>query len=151
MEILIIDTFRVIRLAGDDGNLTKESFIKILKSSDFFMKAFDKNKDGIVTEVSWGRSPPPKKKNGKIWEFFQVGTPHSKFPHFPVSSWERPLFGLHLNNEQNLMKMCSYFHFRCARYLYLSKIYILVKSQNILMDPYFYKNMDPFVYFGILL
>ena len=42
---------RVIRLAGDDGNLTKESFIKILKSSDFFMKAFDKNKDGIVTEV----------------------------------------------------------------------------------------------------
>ena len=44
---------RVIRLAGDDGNLTKESFIKILKSSDFFMKAFDKNKDGIVTEVTW--------------------------------------------------------------------------------------------------
>ena len=43
---------RVIRLAGDDGNLTKESFIKILKSSDFFMKAFDKNKDGIVTEVN---------------------------------------------------------------------------------------------------
>jgi len=45
------ETNRVIRLAGDDGNLTKESFIKILKSSDFFMKAFDKNKDGIVTET----------------------------------------------------------------------------------------------------
>ena len=48
-----MNDFRVIRLAGDDGNLTKESFIKILKSSDFFMKAFDKNKDGIVTEVTW--------------------------------------------------------------------------------------------------
>ena len=69
MEILIIDTFRVIRLAGDDGNLTKESFIKILKSSDFFMKAFDKNKDGIVTEVSWGRSPPPKKTRQNVGIF----------------------------------------------------------------------------------
>ena len=42
---------RVIKLAGEDGNLTKENFVKIVKSSDFFMKSFDKNKDGVVTEV----------------------------------------------------------------------------------------------------
>ena len=48
-----LSTCRVMRLAGDDGNLTKESFIKILKSSDFFMKTFDKNKDGIVTQVTF--------------------------------------------------------------------------------------------------
>ena len=85
MEILIIDTFRVIRLAGDDGNLTKESFIKILKSSDFFMKAFDKNKDGIVTEVSWGRPPPPKKKKntGKCGNFSKSGPPTQNFHIFP--------------------------------------------------------------------
>ena len=41
-----------MKLAGEDGNLTKENFVKILKSSDFFMKSFDKNKDGVVTEVS---------------------------------------------------------------------------------------------------
>ena len=39
-------------MAGEDGNLTKENFIKILRSSDLFLKAFDKNKDGIVTEVN---------------------------------------------------------------------------------------------------
>ena len=44
---------RVIKLAGEDGNLTKENFFKIVKSSDFFMKSFDKNKDGVVTEVSF--------------------------------------------------------------------------------------------------
>ena len=38
-------------MAGEDGTLTKENFIKILRSSDLFLKAFDKNKDGIVTEV----------------------------------------------------------------------------------------------------
>ena len=38
-------------MAGEDGNLTKENFVKILKSSDFFLKSFDKNKDGVVTEV----------------------------------------------------------------------------------------------------
>ena len=43
--------FRVIRLAGEEGNLTRENFTKILRSSDLFLKAFDKNKDGIVTEV----------------------------------------------------------------------------------------------------
>ena len=43
---------RVIKLAGEDGNLTKENFVKILKTSDFFMKSFDKNKDGVVTEVN---------------------------------------------------------------------------------------------------
>ena len=54
---------RVIRLAGDDGTLTKRSFIKILKSSDFFMKAFNKNKDGIVTEV----------KVSVIWSLNKMG------------------------------------------------------------------------------
>ena len=44
---------RVIKLAGEDGNLTKENFVKIVKSSDFFMKSFDENKDGVVTEVSF--------------------------------------------------------------------------------------------------
>ena len=40
-------------MAGEDGNLTKKDFVKILRSSDFFMKSFDKNKDGVVTEVGW--------------------------------------------------------------------------------------------------
>ena len=42
---------RVMKMAREDGTLTKENFIKILRSSDLFLKAFDKNKDGIVTEV----------------------------------------------------------------------------------------------------
>jgi len=45
------ETNRVMKMAGEDGNLTKENFIKILRSSDLFLKAFDKNKDGIVTET----------------------------------------------------------------------------------------------------
>lgn len=49
--LYVLILFRVIRLAGEDGNLTKENFTKILRSSDLFLKAFDKNKDGIVTEV----------------------------------------------------------------------------------------------------
>ena len=40
-----------MKMAGEEGTLTKENFIKILRSSDLFLKAFDKNKDGIVTEV----------------------------------------------------------------------------------------------------
>ena len=40
-----------MKMAGEDGTLTKENFTKILRSSDMFLKAFDKNKDGIVTEV----------------------------------------------------------------------------------------------------
>ena len=43
--------FSVVKMAGEDGTLTKENFTKILRSSDMFLKAFDKNKDGIVTEV----------------------------------------------------------------------------------------------------
>ena len=42
-----------MKMAGEDGTLTKENFIKILRSSDLFLKAFDKNKDGIVTEVGY--------------------------------------------------------------------------------------------------
>ena len=40
-----------MKMAGEDGTLTKENFTKILRSSDMFLKAFDKNRDGIVTEV----------------------------------------------------------------------------------------------------
>jgi hypothetical protein len=46
-----VETSRVIRLAGEDGNLSKDKFVKIVQGSDFFMKSFDKNKDGEVTEV----------------------------------------------------------------------------------------------------
>ena len=45
------ETSRVIRLAGEDGILSKDKFVKIVQGSDFFMKSFDKNKDGEVTEV----------------------------------------------------------------------------------------------------
>ena len=45
------ETRRVVRLAGDDGLLTKENFFKIVQGSDFFLKSFDKNNDGEVTEV----------------------------------------------------------------------------------------------------
>jgi Ca2+-binding EF-hand superfamily protein len=45
------ETSRVIRLAGDDEKLSKDKFLKIMQGSDFFMKSFDKNKDGEVTEV----------------------------------------------------------------------------------------------------
>ena len=38
-------------MVGPDGLLKKDDFIKILQSSNFFMKTFDKNQDGIVTEV----------------------------------------------------------------------------------------------------
>jgi len=51
IEVNRTETNRVIKLAGEDGNLTKENFVKILKTSDFFMKSFDKNKDGVVTET----------------------------------------------------------------------------------------------------
>ena len=47
-----VETNRVIQLAGKDGNLNKEKFVKIVQGSDFFMKSFDKNKDGEVTEVN---------------------------------------------------------------------------------------------------
>ena len=38
-----------MKMAGEDGTLTKENFIKILRSSDLFLKAFDKNKDGNIS------------------------------------------------------------------------------------------------------
>ena len=43
--------FRVHKVVGPDGLLKKDDFIKIIQSSNFFMKTFDKNQDGIVTEV----------------------------------------------------------------------------------------------------
>ena len=45
------ETSRVILLAGEDGILSKDKFVKIVQGSNFFMKSFDKNKDGEVTEV----------------------------------------------------------------------------------------------------
>ena len=50
---LIYSYSRVIHLAGENGNLTKENFTKFLRSSDLFLKAFDKNKDRIVTKVEF--------------------------------------------------------------------------------------------------
>ena len=46
-----METNRLIRLAGEDGTLSKNKFVKIVQGSDFFMKSFDKNKDGEVTQV----------------------------------------------------------------------------------------------------
>ena len=43
---------RVHKVVGADGLLKKDDFIRILQSSNFFMKTFDKNQDGIVTEVN---------------------------------------------------------------------------------------------------
>merc|ERR1719300_2161004 len=42
---------RVHKVVGPDGLLKKDDFIRILQSSNFFMKTFDKNQDGIVTET----------------------------------------------------------------------------------------------------
>ena len=65
IEVTQSETRRVVRLAGDDGLLTKENFFKIVQGSDFFLKSFDKNNDGEVTEVRgecvdwwWDRSCP---------------------------------------------------------------------------------------------
>ena len=52
----ILLLFRVHKVVGPDGLLKKDDFIKIIQSSNFFMKTFDKNQDGIVTEV--GLAPP---------------------------------------------------------------------------------------------
>ena len=38
-------------MAGDDGILKKDEFIKIIRGSNLFIKTFDKNQDGIVSEV----------------------------------------------------------------------------------------------------
>ena len=43
---------RVHKIAGADGTLKKDEFIKILRSSNYFLKTFDKNQDGIVSEVT---------------------------------------------------------------------------------------------------
>lgn len=42
---------RVHKIAGADGTLKKDEFIKILRSSNYFLKTFDKNQDGIVSET----------------------------------------------------------------------------------------------------
>ena len=47
-----VERARVVRLAGEGGTLSKDKFVKIVQGSDFFMKSFDKNKDGEVTEVN---------------------------------------------------------------------------------------------------
>ena len=45
------ETSRVVRLVGENGSLSKESFVKIVRGSDFFVRSFDKM-GGEVTEVS---------------------------------------------------------------------------------------------------
>merc|ERR1719220_761736 len=42
---------KISGVAGSDGTLSKDQFIKILRSSNFFLKTFDKNSDGIVSET----------------------------------------------------------------------------------------------------
>ena len=42
---------RVTQLAGADRTLRKDEFIKILRGSKCFIKTFDKNGDGIVSET----------------------------------------------------------------------------------------------------
>ena len=51
------ETARVIHLAGENGTLSKDKFVKIVQGSDFFMKSFDKNNDGEVTEVKKTDAP----------------------------------------------------------------------------------------------
>ena len=63
--------FRVHKVVGPDGLLKKDDFIKIIQSSNFFMKTFDKNQDGIVTEV--GLAPcllNSSQRNGAQFEIF---------------------------------------------------------------------------------
>ena len=42
---------RVRQIAGQDGQISKHDFVKHLKYSKYFLKSFDKNDDGIITEV----------------------------------------------------------------------------------------------------
>jgi len=51
VKIGTAETNRVVKLAGSDGTLSKDQFIKILRSSNVFLKTFDKNSDGIVSET----------------------------------------------------------------------------------------------------
>ena len=51
METLVVSVNVYPRLAGDNGRLRKEEFVKLVKKSRTFSKTFDKNKDSIVTEV----------------------------------------------------------------------------------------------------
>jgi len=51
VKLSTAETNRVVKLAGTDGTLSKDQFIKILRSSNFFLKTFDKNSDGIVSET----------------------------------------------------------------------------------------------------
>ena len=53
MNIYLLFFSRVHKVVGPDGLLKKDDFIRILQSSNFFMKTFDKNQDGIVTEVGY--------------------------------------------------------------------------------------------------
>ena len=38
-------------MSGDSGQLKKDDFVRIMLSSKLFIPTFDKNGDGIVTEV----------------------------------------------------------------------------------------------------
>ena len=67
---VFIPSRRAYQFAGEDGCLSKKNFIKILRSSDLFMKSFDKNRDGVVTEVRLEQTSFLVKLNNPI--FFQT-------------------------------------------------------------------------------
>ena len=58
----LCSTEREITSSQEDGLLTKENFFKIVQGSDFFLKSFDKNNDGEVTEVRQG----PRREGGEV-------------------------------------------------------------------------------------
>ena len=64
---VIIPSCRAYQFAGEDGCLSKKNFIKILRSSDLFMKSFDKNRDGVVTEVRLEQTSSTVKPNSPIF------------------------------------------------------------------------------------
>ena len=52
MDIKVLKTKTiVIKIIYWNQKFRKDEFIKLLKSSSFFLAVFDKNKDRIVTEV----------------------------------------------------------------------------------------------------
>ena len=50
-------------MAGESGMLKKDDFIKLMKSSHLFVSTFDKNGDGLVTEVSYKYLSPESRES----------------------------------------------------------------------------------------
>ena len=66
--------FRVHKVVGPDGLLKKDDFIKIIQSSNFFMKTFDKNQDGIVTEVGLAPCLLNSSQRSAAWNIFMFSS-----------------------------------------------------------------------------